>query len=280
MLLFATGLAGAALVLFGLGVFEPPQAPLRSPPPGSIAVPVAARALPAYTEVRLEHLIDPATGVLAAAYLPKDSLLPETLVDPGRLLGRVLAYDKPAGRVFSGADFLPEGTRPGLVAGIPSHKRALRIDASKLSGAVGLRAGDRVDLVATRGVGRSAGAGGVAGALAVATRVARDAVVVAPATRRELVTSRTGARVVEEIVIALDPSEVPRVTEALASAARLDCVPHSGRPAEPEERREHAEVDAYGSGFAFVESIEGSERSWLAVPQPPAVSAPPAANGD
>ena len=49
---------------------------------GEIGVPVATLDLPSYTEIRLEHLIDPATGQLAAIYLPEESILESTIVDP------------------------------------------------------------------------------------------------------------------------------------------------------------------------------------------------------
>ena len=118
-------------------------------PEGMRGVPVAAIELPAYTEIQLEHLLDPRTGQLAAVVLPEESILETTIVDPKDLVGRVLARRKGASRVFREEDFLPPGTRPGLVAGIPAGKRALRIDASKVSGLAGLQQGDRFDLFAT-----------------------------------------------------------------------------------------------------------------------------------
>ena len=67
-----------------------------------------------------------------------------------KILGRVTAREKPAAYVFTEADFLPEGTRPGVAGGTPEGKRAITLDAGKLKGAVhDLKEGDHVDLLAS-----------------------------------------------------------------------------------------------------------------------------------
>ena len=123
-----------ALVLAGAGGFLIYQSAGGSAgtqstdmPEGMIGVPVATLDIPSYTEISLEHLLDPSTGRLAAVYLPEESILESTIVDPRELVGRVLARPKSASMVFREADFMPIGTRPGIVAGIPVGKRALRI---------------------------------------------------------------------------------------------------------------------------------------------------------
>ena len=127
----------------------------RGAPPGTVAIPAAAVGIPAYTRVRLEHLVNSRTGDLHAVYLPEGSILPETFVDAREIIGRVVVSDKLAGQLFSENDFFPPGTREGIVAGIPSGKRAIRIDARKVNGIVGLSRGDRFDLVATLDLRRS-----------------------------------------------------------------------------------------------------------------------------
>ena len=65
-----------------------------------------------------------------------------------------MAHDKAPGFVFTERDFLPKGTLPGLVAGIPPGKRALTLDAGKLRGIDLLQIGDHLDLLAAVPVDR------------------------------------------------------------------------------------------------------------------------------
>jgi Flp pilus assembly protein CpaB len=224
-------------------------------------VPVAAARLPAYTELQLEHLVDPQTGALAAVYLPEGSILESTIVRPDALLGRVLAAEKPPGRVFTEDDFLPPGTRPGLVAGIPPGMRAMRVEANAVGGLVGLAAGDRFDVVASFPAGARAGGGGRGAAQARVQTVVSDGVVVQPLATRAVPAARD-AQVVQEIVIAVAPEEVPQLAEALAVDARLDCVPRSGRPGEAADGEARAP-----SGSHVIDRIDGSRRELVAVPR-------------
>jgi len=54
-----------------------------------------------------------------------------------------------AGYAFQDAEFLPKGTRDGVVGGIPPGKRAMTLDASKIGGIHALQAGDHLDLLAS-----------------------------------------------------------------------------------------------------------------------------------
>lgn len=264
-------------------------------PEGMRGVPVAALDLPAYTELQLEHLLDPRTGQLAAVVLPEDSILESTIVDPKQLVGRVLARAKDAARVFREDDFLPIGTRPGLVAGIPAGKRALRIDANKVSGIVGLAQGDRFDLVATyRGDGLPGGVqsvygGGGSGAGAQNSArsrvISENAAVVSALSTRALPVAGRGEQVVQEMVIALEPEEVPRVTEALELAKRIDCIPRSGRPTGDAVSNASEDLEAEAASrrraqtFAdeppIVDLIEGDRRSLRRIPEAQPQSLPP-----
>ncbi len=283
------GLLGLVLIASSLGWLERDEA-ANTIPEGSIAVPVAARPIGAYQAIQIEDLVDPATGQLAVIYLPADSVLAETHTDPKRLIGRVLGRDKDPGRVFREPDLLPKGTRPGIVAGIPAGKVALRIEAAKVTGIVGLRRGDRFDLMATwreekptsggplmwpytsgGGVG---GGGGTQSQRAEVVRVAANAAVVEPLSARRTQDGAGGqGAVVEEMVIAVASSEVPLVTEALEFAVRIDCVPLSGRPvsAPPSEgaSRSASRVARDTRGRpqkTVVETIQGNQRFLLEVP--------------
>ena len=251
-------------------------------PPGTIAVPVAGRPVPAYQALELEDLLDPRTGQLSKVYLPEESILPETVTDARDLLGRVLGRDKQPGRVFREPDFLPEGTRPGLVAGIPSGKVALRIEARKVTGSVGLRRGDRFDLVATwRRNANGNARPNSAGPRADVDVVAENAAVVTPLSQRQLPVDAGGRPqgTVEEMVIAVHPDEIPLVTEALEMATRVDCVPRSGRPTELDPdavARSASRIERGPLGRqrrVVVDTIQGGERTFLEVPG--AVSAGP-----
>jgi len=291
-------LAAGLLALVGIGLLWTGWATERDETgpgirPGEVGVPVAALDLPAYTELQLEHLLDPATGELAAVFLPGESILESTIVDPADLIGRVLARRKAARRTFREEDFLPIGTRPGLVAGIPAGKRALRIDASRVSGIVGLQQGDRFDLVATypgqTGTGRIESVYGSTGSLdarsnARARTVAENAAVVTALESRQLPSGGRMGAVVQEMVIALGPDEVAIVAEALEIAQRIDCIPRSGLPEQSEAnataeaaagRRPRSTRGRMGDE-PIVDVIEGSRRALRRVPLDRWTSAPPA----
>src|SRR5262245_27662449 len=120
-----------------------------TPPVGKVAVPISGRAIPAYTRISRDDIWNPKVQRAAMAYLDPSSVKDGMITDPKQVLGRVLERDKAAGYVFSESDFLPEGTRPGVVAGIPPGMRAMRIELAKVRGLYGLQPGDRFDLVST-----------------------------------------------------------------------------------------------------------------------------------
>jgi Flp pilus assembly protein CpaB len=303
-LLIAAGVAGAVWFAAGKSLFfhsAGPQIPF-----GKIAVPMSARAIPSYTQVSRSDLFDP-KGKLAVIYLSRAELSPRILTGVHQVIGRVLKDEKPAGYVFTEDDFLPKGTRPGLVAGIPAGKRAMRLEADQVKGLHGLAAGDRFDLVATipidpKAVQNSLKTGGVYGGQLTAEAtlanvqkqatvrvIVDDGTIVQPPTVRQAPqTSRTltqgtvvRTRPVQEVVIAVDPDEVAALTEALAVGAQVLCVPRSGRPedgaASPTaERRPRSPftgnrdgADSFGlpKSFTVVESISGTKRQLTTVPR-------------
>ncbi len=229
---------------------------------GLVPVPVSPLRVPAYTKLTRDHLWDAKDGTLAVLYLPKQRITPEVITDINKIIGRVLNHDKPPAYVYTETDFFPPGTRPGLVAGIPAGKRAVRVDASKVQGLVGLNPGDRFDLVATIPIdaGRTGAAqtlrlGGIYGQqLALQNQLTnwqkqatvrvlvQNGLIVEPMTNRKIPVSAntltqglvTRDRTVQEIVIAVSPREVARLTEAIAVNAEVNCVPRSGRPDDPE----------------------------------------------
>ena len=278
---------------------------------GLIAVPTPARAIPAYTRVTRDHLWDPRNNRLAVVYLPPRAVTHEMLVKLPDVIGRVLNHEKMPGYVFTDSDFMPNGTREGIVAGIPAGKRALRIPTDNVDGLFGLHAGDRFDLVATmpieegRGGSQAFGFGGIyAQQLALEAQlsnwqkqatvqvIVQNGVIVEPMTTRQIPMAQGGAaggaarvRPVQEVVIAIDPGEVARLTEAMVVQARIWMVPRSGRPDEPANSRtpdlrpvspfSGTGLGTSGRGatgaensYRVVETIMGQKRELTAVPRP------------
>lgn len=304
-LLIAAGVAGVVWLLgAGKGLFSNSAGPQMRI--GQVAVPMSARVIPSYTQVSRNDLFDP-KGKPTVVYLNRRELSPRILTSAHQIIGRVLKDEKPPGYVFTEDDFLPKGTRPGLVAGIPAGKRAMRLEADQVKGLHGLAAGDRFDLVATlpidaKAVQNSLKSGGVYGgqltaeaALAnvqkqatVRLIVDNGAIVQPPTVRQAPQSSRTltqgtvvRTRPVQEVVIAVDPDEVAALTEALAVNAQVMCVPRSGRPedgaATPTvERRPRSPFTGSREGggsfglpesFTAVESISGTKRQLTTVPK-------------
>jgi Flp pilus assembly protein CpaB len=231
---------------------------------GLIPVPTAARRIPAYTRLTRDHFWDARNGRLTVVYLPPRAVTPEMLRNLSDLIGRVLDHEKTPGYVFTENDFLPKGTREGIVAGIPAGKRAMRITADRVDGLYGLHPGDRFDLLATMPIDANRGGSqsfNVAGAygqqLALEARLSnwqkqatvrvmvQNGVIVQPMTTRGVPTVENSltdgavarTRPVQEAVIAINPEEVALLTEAMAVDARITAVPRSGRPDDPVDSR-------------------------------------------
>ena len=227
---------------------------------GLVPVPTPAMVIPAYTRIRRDHLWDRRNNRLAVIYLPPEAVTKEMLTRIPDVIGRVLDHPKEPGYVFTETDFLPPGTREGLVGGIPSGKRAIRISADKVEGLYGLLAGDRFDIVATipistaRSGGQTFNFGGpYSQEIALEAQlsnwdkqatvrvIVQNAVIVEPMSTRGVPTQQTSltdgtatrTRPVQEAVIAVAPGEVARLTEAMAVSATLTTIPRSGRPDDP-----------------------------------------------
>lgn len=292
--------AALGLAVWWTGAWKslvPSAANARRARPGTVAVPVSGGAIPAYAEITRDHLWDPRAGEMSVVYLPKNDDLSGIVISREEIIGRVLKRDKPAGYVFMEADFLPKGTRPGIVAGIPAGKRAIRVDVERVAGLQGLQRGDRFDLVSAipleAGRGAAQGRGDEAAAAEFNARlnywrkqaninpIAQNAVIVEPASPRSTATTSTsltkgpvsGSKVFVEAVIALTPEESVQLTEALAINAQLICLPRSGRPDEdpaatlpPQKLRPQPPVQkvpggrTVGTPKVLIETINGSKR--------------------
>jgi hypothetical protein len=219
-----------------------------------IAIPICAKPIPAYTAVTRDYLLSPMTGDWLMDHQPPEKV--QALVKKGvitdieKIRGRVTAREHGALFYFSENDFLPAGTRPGVVGGTPAGKRAITLDAGKLKGVHDLKEGDHLDLLASvpvdmPGAGRSGGRSGANVVVApdrlwlpkrssVSTLV-QDGVVVTPVrVRNAPVNSTQSGSVrttpVQEIVIAVEPEEVAPLAEAMDLKYEITCVARSGRP--------------------------------------------------
>lgn len=120
---------------------------------GKVRTLVPARDIPAYAKVTRDDLFDSRRGMFSFVDLDKEFAEDNgVFVTATEIVGRVMARPKRPGYVFTEADFLPKGTRPGMAGGTPAGKRALRIDVDLVRGIIGLNPGDRFDLVAARTV--------------------------------------------------------------------------------------------------------------------------------
>jgi Flp pilus assembly protein CpaB len=292
---------------------------------GMVAVPVSGMAIPAYTKILRDHLWNAGTGSFAFLYLPPEQVGPSVIRNIGDIIGRVMDHDKPAAYAFTEDDFLPKGTKPGIVAGIPAGKRAMRVPLEKIPGLADLRPGDRFDLVSTLAIDASGSATLNAGGLygkqldlqsrltnwqkqATVRVVVQSGDIVQPTVTRQVPVANTSltqglivrTKPVQEVVIAVKPSEVARLAEALAVGAEISCVPRSGRPEDPWDSvtPESLPVSPYGAptpapapssapasgmvtgltptpptranpfgaGFSSIESISGTKREIIAAP--------------
>ena len=101
---------------------------------GLVAIPMSAKTIPAYTKLTRDNAWNTQRGRISVVWLAPEQVTPSMKTDLKDILGRVLARDKAPGYVFTDRDFLPKGSRPGLVGGIPPGKRAVRVVAGQVDG--------------------------------------------------------------------------------------------------------------------------------------------------
>lgn len=253
--------AGVVFVGLGMAGKLPWQHHMPEPPePGMVRVWLAARPIPPFTTVTAEYLFNPAIGMAAFRDYP-ENLVPKQMLagtqGEREILNRVLAKAKQAGQPFFDSDFLPKGTLPGVVAGVPENMRALTLEADKLKGIDTLQVGDHLDLLAAVPVDRLLSTGDReqawrpgtpllaetrhtnSGAKQTETRmIACNAIIISPlATHMRPITTSsmmqgTSVRTVpvQEVVLAIDRQDVAGTTEAIDMGLEMACIARSGRP--------------------------------------------------
>jgi Flp pilus assembly protein CpaB len=242
-----------------------------------VPVLMAGQDIPAYTRVTRDHLINPETKEAANFWLAEEQIPPGVKRNLQEIAGRVLRHDKRAGFFFTEDDFLPPGTRPGLVAGIPVGKRSITLDATKIGGVAGLRTGDRFDIVASLTPSGKTNAPSFQRAVlgapprraeskpVVKVVVDNGAVVLpvylrgVPTTTHSMSGQQTTTKPVQEIVLAIAPHEVPLLTEMVAAGATLTAVARSGLPDDTQESRVSIEVEPEPPA-QVIDVIKGNKR--------------------
>ncbi len=223
-------------------------------PAGYVALPLCVRSIEAYARVTKADLVDPRTRQFFVKWGPPQKVPAGALLDPTDIIGRVVARRHPPGTDFKERDFLPKGTAPGMVAGIPPGKRAYTLDIAKVSGMYYLQEGDHFDLLASVPVdmpGGKGSAGGRNGLSVVASPAAslepkrckvrplvQDGVVIvpmrvrrAPTTSNSLMSGKTVRTLpVEEVIVAIEPGEVAPLEEAVGMKYEITCAARSGQP--------------------------------------------------
>ena len=118
---------------------------------GMIAVPRSIVSMNALSEVRREDIYDRSKGDDSYFWMSKARVEahPEWIIKASDIIGRVMARNKEPDKVFTEADFLPEGSRTGLSAGIPEGKQGFFVEAETIPGLELLKAGDTFDLLAS-----------------------------------------------------------------------------------------------------------------------------------
>lgn len=247
---------GTGATLWATGFFDAKAAPSRE---GQIAFPALVRPVKAYEAITRDDLLHPETRQLNVTWLPENQTNPAMLRDLKLIVGRVVRRDKQAGSVLTERDTFPEGTRPGVTAGVPTGKRSVSITVDRVPGLELLRQGDHFDLLAAlpqrkdpqSNIEAAALLGGIkppdtrsgqlsrqtgikplvlAGTMVALTQGKSQStggsqgLTVPPASNR----NRGSQSIVA--TVAVDPEEVAPLTEALGLDVDLFCVARSGLP--------------------------------------------------
>ena len=280
LLFVVTG--GIVASLWGLGFFG-----TEISREGMLAYPALARPVPAYSAISREDLLHPETGELHVVWLQETSISESMIRDLRLVVGRVAKKDISPGIVLTEGVLFPQGTRPGLAAGIPPGKRALSVDVEKIEGLGLLRQGDDFDLFVSfpktkdddaskNQVEYASLIGGIkppksrTGSIAQRRgvhRIAQGARMVLLTRGTETSTAGQQGLVVDaqsrrkqsvvRATIAIDPEESSILTEVLSlDDAVAYCVAHSGHPDDQVEETEAISIEGLVPVIAASQPID------------------------
>jgi len=247
------------------------------------AVFVPARPLPAFHQITSEDFIND-DGTQSFVMVAKSSLAnSDSFVLPSQSIGKVLRRPKSRARAFHPTDFFPDGTRPGLSAGVPAGMVGNWVECDKVSGLEGLLMGDVVDLMASstivpvdpnltpeeRALVETERRLSGLDRQAEVRRIVERAIVVQPVMERAVPGSKVGRL---ECYLAMQPAESTALLAALEVKDQIHAIARSGRVDEtgefqlPEVVPQNPLVPVSNLPKpAVVESIEGAVRSSVEV---------------
>jgi Flp pilus assembly protein CpaB len=209
---------------------------LNPAPEGMVRVPVSCRAIPAHFRIAHSDLVDPRTREQRYIHLPQTGLEQRgVILEPTELLGRVLREDKPAGEIFLREELSPLGTPEGLAGALPEGRRSFTLSAAQLEGAALLRRGDRIDIMASislqlpQSVRTFQSLNSGRRQIRV---IVQDALVLAPAGAPETIAAG-GGEAKREIILGIQPAEVPILEQALNLNSGLRAIFRSRQDSEP-----------------------------------------------
>ena len=314
VVLFAVfGGVGLVGTLWATGLVEMPwvkkaiAAPNRE---GMVSIPLSTAVIPAYSSVTRDHLYNPEKAEFSFLWLRPEEDDPVLIHDMSKIIGRVLKREKRLGYAFTEADFYPRGTHAGITAGIPPGKRSFVFEAERVRGISDLRPGDHFDIVGSLPIteapaASSSNTGNLLGAdlvvspasgpvegktkRAAVRPLVRDGVTLTAVATRQIPAAK-GARAaqpktVTEITIAIDPTEVSVLTEALAVDSSLTCVARTGQPTAEKEAELPVEPKkgAVAPKVRTIETLVNGKRQVIRfaengtpIPDPPAEPMSPA----
>lgn len=224
---------------------------------GLVPVPKSLTSLKAFSKVNREDVYDLKLGDDSYFWLPKAQVdaNPDWMVSVDQIIGRVMARDKSPDFVFQEKDFLPEGSRTGLMGGVPVGKQGFFLDVDQIPGLRFLKKGDRFDLLVnlpeeTRDPSAEYGLlmggirvqGGKPVPVTGIRMLAQGAELIALTTNRTMTTqgglslSTTDANgrplrdeKEERVLIAISPQESVPLTDALGNELTIHAVIRSGQ---------------------------------------------------
>jgi hypothetical protein len=224
---------------------------------GMVRVPRSLLPLKAFEEVGRESYYDLKLGDDSYFWLDKADVEanPDWVTKVDQIKGRVMAHDKDKDFVFKKSDFLPEGSRTGIIAGVSEGKQGFFLDVKEIPGLRFLKQGDRFDLIAsipkasqdsTTEYGLLMGGIKVKGNKPMPTNGIRLLVkggsMIALTTDRSMTTQgglelnsvdgsgkSSLSQKDERVAIAIDPAEAIPLTQALGDQLKIHMVAQSGQ---------------------------------------------------
>ena len=114
---------------------------------GMVPVITTATMVNAFAALTDENLMDESSGQLHYYYFPAEKISDEWITEPAQLYGRVVARPLRRGSLITEGDLLPQGTRPGISAGLQPGMAGMSLSKSNVQGFENLAVGDRFSIL-------------------------------------------------------------------------------------------------------------------------------------